>query len=257
MGVLFLRKILILVSLLIILSSCSRDNKVPTITEPTVAKTIDFKTSKPVEAANQFKPDDPSVYFTIKITNFPKDTTIKAVWKHLDGGTEVQSEITTHGSRYEAFTLKRGSSPFPPGKYEVTASAVVNGSLQEVKGSFNISTDITPSHLLNPTTSKSIDSSDKLNPIDITSEFSKSDTVIYFIVQSKDLPEGTKVYCTWTHIDSNESLSHELTTEGSRNIAFSLKPDGTDGLPPGRYTVSVTVTVNGQDESVSKNFQVK
>lgn len=254
-----MKKSLILITALVLTltSGCLKINKNPSISEPTIAKTVDFKTSKPVAQSSSFNQTDPAVYFSIKITDLPEGTKIKAVWKHLGGITEVSSEITTSGTGYEVFTLKRNSTLFPPGQYEVTAFAVIEGKTLEVKSRFEIVSDIKATHLLNPVTSKSIDSDDKLNPVDVTSEFTQSDPVIYFIIQSRDLPKDTRVSCVWVHIDSGNTLSHELVTDGNRNIAFSLKPDGGQKLPVGKYMVTASIKINNETQSVSREFEIK
>jgi hypothetical protein len=239
------------------LTSCLKTEKNPSIGEPVVAKSIDRNTSKPLEPASRFIQSDPVVYFTIKVTDLPRDTKLKAVWKYITDGTEVSSEITTGDTRYEAFTLKRSGSQFPAGKYEVTVTGEANGKALEAKGSFEIAAEAKPTHLMNPLTSKSIDGNDKMNPVNVTSEFTQSDSVIYFVVQSKDLPEDTKVTCLWYYADTGDSLVHELTTDGNRNISFSLKPDQGQKLPAGKYLVTASATINGETESISKEFEVK
>lgn len=249
--------LIIVFSSLIFLPSCSNANKEISISEPVIAKVIDEKTSRPVAAASIFNENDPAVYFIVKINNLPQNTKIKVSWKHLAEGTEVQSEVITEGTGYEAFTLKRSGSTFPPGQYEVTASAEVDGSILEAKGNFEIAEDAAYPHLSNPVTAKSVDNEDKLNPVDITSEFTQSDPVIYFVVRSKDLPKNTKVSCLWVYKNTGDSLSHELITDGSRSIAFSLKPDGLQRLPAGDYMVTASVTVENKTESVSAEFKIK
>jgi hypothetical protein len=166
-------------------------------------------------------------------------------------------EISTHGTGYEAFTLKRSSSLFPAGQYEVTATAEVNGKLLEAKGRFSITEETKPLHLLNPVTSRSVDNGENLSPVDITSEFSQSDPLIYFIVQSKDLPAGSKIFCMWHYLDTGDVLTHELISDGTRNLAFTLKPESGKTLPAGKYIATATVTINGETESVSKEFIIE
>ncbi|KPU45297.1 hypothetical protein OXPF_11900 [Oxobacter pfennigii] len=240
----------------IILSSCSIISKKPLISEPVVAKLIDSQTSKPIEASKVFLQSDAAVYFTVKTTDLPKDTVIKVTWKHLDGGTEIPSQLTANGSGYEVFTLKKSGELFPSGQYEVTAIADINGSLMELKEQFQIVAEVKATHLLNPVTAKAVDSNDKLNPLDVTSRFSQSDPVVYFVIQSKDLPADTKVSCQWVYTTTGDSLSHELITDGSRNIAFSLKPENAQKLPAGKYIVKASIITDAGTEMVSKEFEI-
>lgn len=248
--------ILTMLAVILISPSCSYKSSNPSISEPIIARSIDKNTSKPITAVSQFNQSDPAIYFTIRVADLPKETKLKSVWKYLTDGTEISSEITSEGTGYEAFTLKRSGIEFPAGEYEVTVTAEVNGGKLEVKGKFNIMSETNPAHLVNPVTSRAVDNDDKLNPIDITSEFKQTDTTIYFVVQSKDLPTGTKVSCLWYYVDSGDSLYHELTTDGNRNISFSLKPEQDKKLPKGKYLVTASIMIDGETESVSKEFEV-
>ncbi|HBM79663.1 MAG: hypothetical protein QME45_03645 [Clostridiales bacterium] len=238
------------------MNSCAFTQKNPSLGDATIAKSIDKNTSRPKEISSHFVQSDPEIYFIVKTTNFPKDTKLKAVWKYLGDGTEVAAEIICSGTNYEVFTMKRSGNQFPSGNYEVTASATVNGKQLSAKADFEITAEVKPVHILNPVTSKSVDSQDKLNPVNITSEFKQSDNIIYFIIQSKDLPKNTKVTCIWYYKDTGDNLSHIITTEGTRNIAFTLKPDAGQKLLEGKYAVTASVTINNQTESVSKEFSV-
>lgn len=238
-------------------ASCKALEKNPSIGEAVVAKSIDRSTLMPAEVSEKFTQSDPAVHFTIKVTDLPKNTNLKVIWRYLSDGTEVTSEKLSSGTHYEVFTLKRSGSKFPPGQYEVTVTGDANGRTLEAKGKFEITAEAMPTHLLNPVTSKGIEGDDKLTPVNITSEFSQEDPVIYYIIQSKDLPENSKVSCTWYYADTGDSLHHELVTGGSRNIAFSLKPDEGKVLPAGKYMVTARVNVNGQTESVTREFELK
>lgn len=251
-----LAAVIIVVLMIILPSSCTALNKTPSIGEAVVAKSIDRNTSAPDKISDKFTQSDPVIYFVVKVTDLPKDTKLKAVWKYMVDGTEAISEVTTSGTHYEAFTLKRSGSRFPAGQYEVTVTGNAKGVNLESKGNFEITAEAEPTHLLNPVTSKGVDGEDKLNPTDITSQFTQDDSVIYFVVQSKELPKDTKVTCVWYYTDTGDSLFHEIVTDGSRNIAFSLKPEQGQKLPMGKYMVTATVTVNNQTESVNKEFEI-
>lgn len=246
----------ILPAALLLFSSCSISTADPNISEPAAAKYIDKETSKPLKVQTSFKQSDPVIYFTVKIKNFPKDSKLKAVWKYLGNGTETSSEMVTSGTGYEAFSLNKNSGPFPSGKYEVTVSADINGKKLEAKGNFEIDAENTPTHISNPVTSKSIDNEQNLSPQNITSRFSRADSIIYFIIQGKDLPANSKVTCEWLYKDTGDIETTELVTEGSRNIAFHLKPDLGQKFPAGSYTVTASVTVDNKIESLSSDFEI-
>lgn len=241
----------------LLFSSCSISTANPNISEPAAAKYIDRQTSKPLKIQANFKQSDPIIYFTVKISDFPKNTKLKAVWKYLGDSTEISSEMVTSGTGYEAFTLNKNSGPFPAGKYEVTVSAEINGKKLETKGNFEIDAENTAVHISNPITSKSIDNNNNLNPENITSRFSQTDSIIYFTIQCKDLPANCKVSCEWLYKDTGDVEASEIVTEGSRNIAFNLKPDIGQKFPSGSYTVTASVTIDNKIESVSKDFEVE
>lgn len=247
----------LLIFMVLSLSGCSLIGEKPDISEPVMSKYIDSYTSKPVGACTVFKQSDSTIYFTVKVTNFPKDTKLKAVWKYLSDGTEMPSEIIAEGTGYEAFSLKKSGTSFPAGSYEVTVSAVVDGRTLETKSSFQIMPEVKASHILNPVTAKSVDAEDTLNPSEVTSEFSQSDPVVYFIIQSKDLPKSTKVSCEWVYTPTGDVITHELAVDGSRNIAFDLKPDPGQKLPAGKYQVTASIETENGIESLAKEFEIK
>lgn len=254
-----MRKIIIflLVMTSVLLSACSIPAKTPNISEAATSKLVNPKTSKPILPSKNFSPNDQAVYFSVKITDFPPGTKLKALWRHIDSGTEMASEISTEGTGYEVFTLKRNAHPFPSGRYEVTATFTADGKTLELKSDFSVVRDTGPPRLSDPVTSKSIDNEGKLNPVDAATIFSQSDAVIYFVIKSTDLPKDTKVYCQWIHVDSDESLSHEIVTDGSRNIVFTLKSGDSQKLPEGRYIATASAYINNRAESIWVEFEVR
>jgi hypothetical protein len=89
--------------------------------------------------------------------------------------------------------------------------------------------------------------SDK-SPVDPTTVFSTTDTV-HAVVHLKSAPTGTKVTATWYVVDVGSSAdpnsqidTTEITTDGTRNIDFSLSPQPT--WPVGSYKVEIGL--NGQ-----------
>lgn len=247
----------ILFAALLLFSACSLSTSNPELSEPAAAKYIDKVTYKPLQIQTVFKQSDPVIYFTVKAANLPKNTKLKALWKYLGDGTEILSEIITSGTGYEAFSLNKNTGPFPAGKYEVTVSADLNGKKLETKGNFEIYKETAAVHILNPVTSKSIDNQENLNPKNTTSLFSQGDSIIYFIVQCKNLPANSKVTCEWLYKDTGDFKASEIVTDGSRNLAFNLKPDQGEKFPAGNYTVSAWVAINNELESVSRDFEIE
>lgn len=246
-----------LIFVLFLSSSCTLLNKDSSIDEVKIAKSIDVNTSKPIEIQNIFTQSDPIIYFSFRINNLPKNTKLTAHWKYLKDGTEIPSEMIVSGSGYESFNLKRSGSKFPAGQYEVKVTAEINGKVIEIKDNFEVTSEIPATHLLNPVICKSVSDNKELKPIDISSEFSQSDPIIYFVIQSKNLPKDSKVSCIWLYKDTGDSIPGEIITDGSRNIAFNLKPNSGKLLPAGSYIVTASVTVNNETESISKEFEIK
>lgn len=247
----------ILILPVLLLPSCKLLTQNPSLSEAIVAKSIDRTSLKPVETSEKFTQSDPAIHFTFMVTDLPEGTKLKAVWKHLQDGTEVVSEKTSKGTHYEVFSLRRSGNKFPAGKYEVTVSGNAKGNSMEAKGTFEIMPEVEPTHLSNPVTSKAIEDNDKLNPVNTTSQFTQQDKIIYFVVQSKDLPKDSKIRCVWYYADSGDSMSHELVADGSRNLVFSLKPDDNKVLPAGKYIVTAVLTINDNTESVTREFEIK
>ena len=248
---------LIFILFLVSLSSCSLPNKDSSIDEVKIAKSIDESTSKPIQVQNVFTQSDPIIYFSFRINNLPKNTKLTAHWKYLKDGTEIPSELIVSGSGYKSFNLKRSGSRFPAGQYEVKVTTEVNGKTIEIKDNFEVTSEISATHLLNPVICKSVSNNSELKPIDISSEFSQSDPVIYFVIQSKGLPKDSKVSCLWLYKDTGDSIPGEIITDGSRNIAFNLKPNTGKLLPAGSYIVTASVTIGSETESISKGFEIK
>ncbi len=90
--------------------------------------------------------------------------------------------------------------------------------------------------------------SDTFAPVGETTVFAPTDT-FHAVVTIKDAPDGTNIRAVWYAQDVGPALAknykiseYPVTTSGSRNIDFTLKP--TKNWPPGTYRVEIYA--NGQ-----------
>jgi hypothetical protein len=95
-------------------------------------------------------------------------------------------------------------------------------------------------------------SGDTQEPADLKSVFAAQD-VIHAVVQIKDAPKNTQFKAVWYVVDvgtvaNPDSVidTSEVTTEGTRNIDFSLSP--TNPWPTGSYRVEIYIN----DEKVKE-----
>lgn len=102
-----------------------------------------------------------------------------------------------------------------------------------------------PSGLIESITMALDTQGEERNPVNPTNEFAPKDT-FHAVVAIKDAPSGTVMKADWYAHDAGDSQycnvsidAYELTTDGTRNIDFSLSPD--NGWPSGSYRIEVYV----------------
>jgi hypothetical protein len=86
---------------------------------------------------------------------------------------------------------------------------------------------------------------DTKDPVNPTTSFGAQDT-FHAVVAIVDAPSDTGLKATWYAVDVGEGIdcntqidTYELTTDGSRNIDFTLTPN--KGWPSGSYRVEIFV----------------
>lgn len=92
------------------------------------------------------------------------------------------------------------------------------------------------------------------NPVDVTTTFGASDT-IHAVATIQNAPQGTVFKAVWWAVTipadptacNMKITEYEITTEGTRNIDFSLTPDSS--WPAGTYKVEIYV--NGALDQVA------
>ncbi|MBE9512929.1 MAG: hypothetical protein IMY77_02590 [Chloroflexi bacterium] len=94
--------------------------------DATMCKSVDETTMKPIEATNVFTPDTPVICCSVKLSNAPDDTEVKAEWIYVEGETEGMSNylidevsVIAEGTRYLGFSLPRPDTGWPRGGYKV------------------------------------------------------------------------------------------------------------------------------------------
>jgi hypothetical protein len=95
------------------------------LSEATMATGVDAD-MRPVNATDVFKPDTPVIHCSVKLSNAPDDTEVKAEWIYVQGeredlnGNLIDSTIVfSEGTRYIDFSLSSSESGWPIGDYEV------------------------------------------------------------------------------------------------------------------------------------------
>jgi hypothetical protein len=253
-------------------SSSSSSTSGKYITDAVTAKDVEGDNFDPVDITDSFPPDQGIIHAVVTLTDAPKDTAIKAVWKVVDVGDSAQngntintSEVTTDGSRNVNFTLEP-ENPLPPGTYQVviyqdgkkdrTLDFTVEGEVQAVQPTTAPPAAATPvppttapadnnGFITNVVTAQDVQG-DNFDPVGVTSSFPADQAVYHAVVTVVDAPDGTVYKANWKVVDigsagtPGDSMGdYTIPAGGSRNLDFTFKPD--NQLPPGKYQVEIYV----------------
>lgn len=130
--------------LLFLEAGCSGEVSFTTaaLSNATMCKTVDDSTKAPVVKASEFSASDPIIYCSVKLSNAPDDTEIKAQWIYVQGEAKDlnnylidETPVTADGTRYIAFSLPKPTSGWPKGEYLV--KLFVDGK-ENVKVNFKV-----------------------------------------------------------------------------------------------------------------------
>ena len=188
----------------------------------------------------------------VTIANAPTDTQVKVEWMVVDDGNPsdanskvTEFELTADGSRNLDFTFEPNSGSLPPGQYraDVYLNGVLNQSLD-----FSVAPE-KPTPTVSDVIADAVMAKDstcnKMDAVGITDSFPAGQSVFHAVVALSDAPQGTRVQVAWTVIDdgrpsdANTKMGeYEITSDGSRNLDFTFKPDS-GRLPPGQYRADV------------------
>ncbi len=275
----------------IVLLACEFSASTASITNAVTAKDSKSDTFEPVGITDTFPPDQVKFHAVVSIANAPDDTKLKAVWTAMDVGTAAapntvidSSEITAGGTRNVDFTLSPDAGKvWPAGTYKVDIylNGKMNRSLnfsvvappQPTAAATRAPTAVPtvasvvcppvtlpaarPSGIVTGVTMALNTQGANKDPVNPTNLFPPS-AVFHAVVALKDAPANTQVTATWYASDlggppdCNVSLtSTDITTDGTRNIDFTLTPPSV--WPDGDYRVEISVN-NTFDRAV--RFQV-
>jgi hypothetical protein len=226
-------------------------------------------TKEPINPTAIFSPN--SVFHAVvAVENPPANTVFRAAWYVTNVGTVAAPntiinslEITSPQTGNLDFTLTPKSA-WPVGTYRVELA--VNGNVEQVVDFSVAASTATPIVTITPkpsglisgvTMARDTKGEDK-EPVNPTTTF-QSKSIFHAIVALKSAPDNSKITAAWYVVDAGNAAapntkidSTDLTTNGTRNIDFSLTP--TDSWPVGAYRVDILV--NGVlDQTVT--FSVK
>jgi len=218
-------------------SSSSSSTSGKYITEAVTAKDVKGDNKDPVGITDTFPPDQKTLHAIVTLTDAPKDTAVKAVWKIVDVGDPAQNgntidttEITTDGSRNVDFTLSP-DNPLPAGSYQVviyqdgkkdrTLDFTVEGQVQAAKPTTPPTVEATavpptpvPPTPVPPTvapvgntgfitsvvTAQDV-SGNNFDPVGVTSSFPANQAVYHAVVTIANAPDGTVYKANWKVVD--------------------------------------------------------
>ena len=247
-------------------AACSLIETPAGITQVVMAQSTQGTNFEPVNIGDSYAPDAPEFHAVVTLANAPKDTLVKAVWVAVDVGNAAppdskidETEVKTEGSRNVDFSLQRGAAKWPAGLYKVqiyynskldrTLNFVVTGTPVKVgtpAGACPAAT--TQAHKVSGWIAQvimtaKVDGNNEAT--DRTGEFLVND-VVYAVVAIKNAPANTKFRAVFYAVDAggsticNVKLSEAgQIADGSRNLAFSLKPDSPWAL--GTYRIDIYV----------------
>lgn len=121
----FLTIVLVLVSLMLMmpLVGCEVSCTTASLSEATMCTGVDAD-SEPLDSVNVFSVDTPEIFCSVKLSNAPSDTLVKAEWIYVEGEAGLTDyflddyELTADGTRYLSFSLTY-TGEWPRGDYKV------------------------------------------------------------------------------------------------------------------------------------------
>ena len=247
------------------------------ITNSVTAKGVSGDNFDPVGITDSFPADQSIFHAVVTISDAPDNTQFKVVWLTSDGSSMGDYTLNSSGSRNLDFTFKPNAGKLPAGKYKV--EVYVNGALNRTL-TFSVGGSAQPQPQPQPTSAQTQatcpaatpKSSGYINevimaegtqgadkqPANPNTTF-KPSAVFHAVVRTQNAPANTNFKATWCVTDVGSATAPnslidqtDLSTDGSRNIDFTLSPATT--WPVGTYRV--LISVNGVVDTV-KNFSVK
>ncbi len=245
--------LLVLMAMLVTaLAGCQGSFSVSTasLSEATMCKSVDPKTARPIEKADVFAPDTPIIYCSVKLSNAPPDTEVKAQWVYLTKSKVLYEDVGTEsGTYYLGLKLQAPQSGWPLGDYAV--KFFIDGN-EKLTVPFKVGTaQAAPSvsggeaYLSEATMCISIDSK-TAKPVEKADVFTPDTPVIYCSVKLSDAPPNTEVKAQWVYLTKNMVLYEDVGMEsGTYYLGLNLQAPK-NGWPVGNY--AVRLFLNGQEK---------
>lgn len=232
------------------------------ITNAVTSKNVTGDTFDPSGITDSFPADQNVFHVVVTVSSAPSNTAVKVIWLTADNTSIGEYEIKSDGSRNLDYTFKPDAGHLPAGNYR--AAVYLNGKLDRTL-SFSVqaaaassSAGPKPSGFISEVVIAKDVTGDTKEPSNPTVVFTPSAT-FHAVVRTQGAPANTKYTVVWFVIDVGSTANPnslidqtELTTEGTRNVDFTLAPK--TAWPVGTYRVEISV--NGVLDTV-KNFSVK
>jgi outer membrane usher protein FimD/PapC len=257
--------------------ACDLSFSTAAITNAVTSKDVKGDKFEPVGITDTYPADQGKFHAVVTVSNAPSDTVVKAVWIAVDVGSAAapntkidETEVKVEGSRNVDFTLTPNAGQWPPGSYKV--DLYLNGKLDRTLN-FAVAAPpptskggcpplppavVKPSGIVSNVTMALGTKGDTKDPVNPTLVF-QPNSVFHAVVAIQNAPKNTKFKAAWfatdvgSAADCNTAMDDtEFSTDGTRNIDFTLAPSTT--WPAGTYRVEIYV--NGNLDRVV-NFSVK
>jgi hypothetical protein len=206
----------------------------------------------PVNVTSSFPADQGIFHAVITISNAPNGTRFKVEWMVVDDGNAsdantkmAEFELAADGSRNLDFTFKPNAGRLPAGTYK--ADLYLNGNFNR---SLNFSVaqggaSPSPSTVITKAVVAPDVQGSNFEPVGATDTFPSTQSSFHAVITIADAPKGTRIKVEWTVVDdgnpsdANSKMGeYELTSEGSRNLDFTFKPNAGQ-LPVGKYKADI------------------
>jgi len=131
--VIFIVATMALLLLSIPITGCEREVSFTTasLTEATMCQSVD-DSMQPLNATDVFAPDTSEIFCSVKLSNAPPDTEVKAEWIYIEGELEDISNylidewsLTANGTQYLSHSITIPDAGWPKGDYKIVL--YVNG----------------------------------------------------------------------------------------------------------------------------------
>ncbi len=107
------------------LIGCEAQFTTASLSEATMCENVNER-MQPIAPTNVFTTDTPEIFCSVKLSNAPSDTEVKAEWIYVKGELEgvedhllADYSVIAEGTRYLSFSFASPDAGWPRGEYEV------------------------------------------------------------------------------------------------------------------------------------------